>query len=726
MVQPMESWISWRVIIVGLLVAAGAGSIAVACAGDDGQEIGWDAESSNALISPTNDTRGNLILLMADRYGTRVADPKVMASGIVPFDVGYPVFETRLYPPKKEGEAETGDADAGYGLSSDNRYFAYDSTMSGLCHTNRDGAAAFGAALAAERTVPKFERDQLLAARSQLATACDKARDLRFAIAGVTSPAGTAYARYLEATRLFYAEDLPAATDAFAQAGNGAPEWVADTAAYMRLRASLAQAIKASVDEWGSIAAPDKRDRAAIAAAIDSRRAYLMRFPNGRYVRSARDFDRRIAWISGDKPALGDAYSRLVAARPQRDSMPDMAVVDEVDRKLLPSRDGIGVADPALLVVIDLMRLRPVEGDTERACCGPLLSRAELDRQRPLFAHDPDLFTYLLAIEAFTSRKQAREVLSLIPDASRQARFSYLQFSRQVLRGFALEAVGDRNAREFWLSLIPGAKQPYQAETVQLAILQHDRAAGIVGRLLETGSPMVHPLIRSAIIEKDLGIELLRRTSATGGNQHERDAALYVLLANELHFGMYREFLADQQRIGPAKASPKETDSGWSVDSYSPDWGTWPGTVPLGSFAPRKSISAVCPSLRETVTSLTSNAGAIHPLMCLAEYIRTEGFDTWNMEYDPATGKYRNLARPGFTGTPITRAEIYQRVMVAAAANDDEKAFALNRAVRCYQPSGINDCGGDEVPKSVRKAWYTRLKSQFGISRWAKELKYYW
>jgi len=723
----MTSRISGRAIMLGVIVAAIAGSIAVACAGGDDDGISWEAEASNAFLSPTNDTRGNLILLMADRFGTRVADPTIMARGIVPFDISYSTFEQRLYPAKKGDRTESGNNEAAFGLSPDNRYFAYDSTMTGLCHTNRDGAARFSAALAAERSVPRAERDQLVAARDQLATACDKAGEIRFSIAAVTSPAGLSYARYLEGSRLFYAEDLPAAAKAFAQVGEGAPDWVADTAGYMRLRALLAQAIKSNVDEWGSIAEPDERDQAPIAAANDARRAYLATFPNGRYVRSARDFDRRIAWISGDTTALGTVYSQLISARLRRDALPDMLALEEIDRKLLPSRDAAGVTDPALLAVIDLMRLRPVdEAARERGCCGPILSRAELERQKPVFARDPDLYSYLLATEAFTSRKRPREVLALIPDESRQERFSYLQFSRQMLRGFALEAVKDRNARGFWLSLLPGAKQPYQAEAVQLAILRHDRTAGIVGRLLETGSPIVHPLMRSAIIEKDSGIELLRRMTREGVNDHERDTALYVLLANELHFGMYRDFLVDQRRLGPPKASASDSDSGWSVDSFSPDWDGWPGSVPLGSFAPDKKISDVCPPLRDTATSLAANAGAIHPLMCLAEYVRKEGFDTWNMDYDRSSGRYRSTPRPGFTGTPVTRTAIYQRVMDAGAATDDEKAFALNRAIRCYQPSGSSDCGGDEVPIATRKAWFTRLKRDYAASRWAKELKYYW
>lgn len=723
----MSRGISGRTILLGVVAAGVAGSIAVACAGGDGEEIGWDAEGSNALLSPANDTRGNLILLMADRFGTRVADPKVMTKGIVPFDFAYSTFEDRLYPSKTEGQADPETNEAAYGLSPDNRYFAYDSTMSGLCHTNRAGAARFAEAIAADRSLPQTERVQLGVARAQIGTACDKAGELRLSLAGVTSPAGQAYARYLEASRLFYAEDLAAAATAFAAIGNGGSDWVADTASYMRLRTLLALAIKSSVDEWGEIAEADKVDKAAIAAAAEARRAYLAGYPRGRYINSAREFERRIAWVARDTTTLGKSYSRLVAARMPSNEVPDMLAVEEIDRKLLPSRDGAGVTDPALLAVIDLMRLRPVEeGDRERRCCGPVLSRAELERQRPLFARDPDLYTYLLATEAFTSRKQPREVLALIPDRSRQQRFSYLQFSRQMLRGFALEALKDRNARSYWLSLLPGAKQPYQTEAIQLAILSHDRAAGVVGRLLETGSPVVHPLMRSAIIEKDSGIELLRRMTSEGANAHERDTALYVLLANELHFGMYGDFLIDQRRLGPAKAPASESDSGWSVDSFSPDWDGWPGSVPLASFAPDKKVSDVCPPLRDTATSLATNAGAIHPLMCLAEFIRKEGFDSWNMDYDMSSGRYRSVPRAGFSGTPVTRSAIYQRVMDAVAANADEKAFALNRAIRCYEPSGISDCGGDEVPIAIRKSWFTRLKRDHAASRWSKELKYYW
>ena len=42
--------------------------------------------------------------------------------------------------------------------------------------------------------------------------------------------------------------------------------------------------------------------------------------------------------------------------------------------------------------------------------------------------------------------------------------------STKVARGMALDATRDRNARGFWLSLLPGATQPYQNGAVQLAL----------------------------------------------------------------------------------------------------------------------------------------------------------------------------------------------------------------------------------------------------------------
>lgn len=426
---------------------------------------------------------------------------------------------------------------------------------------------------------------------------------------------------------------------------------------------------------------------------------------------------------------LGQAYSSMLATKAAVGGEPDTETMDEIDLRILPEGESAGVTDPTLLAIIDLMRLRPKTTDYHVDYEGPELTTAELERQRPYFQSNPDLFGYLLAAEAYYHRKQPREVLALIPDAAHQQRFGYVHFSRQMLRGLALEAVGDRNARGFWLSLLPGAVQPYQREAVELAIYRHDQRAGAIGRLLETGSPILHPLIRQKIIEDDAGPELLRQQATSGATKQQREVALYILLANELHHGRYREFVVDQQLVGN-RPQPKGESNGyaaWRVADYEPTYLAELSPPPLDVFAAGGSDDLrACPNIRTTATSLAANNMADRPRLCLAEFIRRKGFDQWSEQYDEKLERTVARGRNGFPGKPIERMEIYRAVMASPSASADDKAFALNRAIRCYAPSGSSSCGVDDVDKSVRKAWFDRLKSQYASSHWARELKYYW
>nr|WP_294847384.1 hypothetical protein [uncultured Sphingomonas sp.] len=700
------------------------GSIAWACA-DGGYETGFEPTDSVGVLSPGNDTRTNFVLLMADRNGTKVADPAQLTQAIVPFDMPYPVFETRLSPPRKDGDRDGYiDRKSAWGLSADSDY-DWRSGNLGLCHSNKSGAADLAAALNADRSVPTAEKQQLLAARDAFGTACDKAGDASVDLTAITSPSGRAYASYINGARLFYAENFGEAATRFAAITGSAPTWLADAAAYMRFRTALAAAAHANFDQYGSMREPAERNADAIRVAEQARRDYLNAYPNGRYAASARALSRRTAWLSNNRTALGIAYSEMVKRDVREEgNLPNLAAMDEIDIKLLPSNEGAGVSDPALLAVIDLMRLRPTEEyDKERTSNGALLTRADLERQKPVFARDPDLYGFLLAAEAFYSRNQPREVLSLIPDAAHQQRFSYLQFSRQMLRGFALEAAKDRNARAFWLSLLAGATQPYQRAAIELAIYQHDRDAGAVGRLFETGSPILHPLIRQEAIEEDAGPQLLRQQASAGATQQQRDVALYLLLGNELHHGMYRQFLADQAMVGTR--GDKDGNYGWSVSSYDPTWSTELRAPRLQDYATSSQTGSGCASILPTVQALADNAKAVRPQLCLAEFLRVKDYDSWNERWSSKDMEMKRGARNHFPGTPLTRSAIYRAVLADPSATADDRAFALNRSIRCYAPSNYSSCGDNE-PQSVRKAWFEELKRKYPGSSWAKDLKYYW
>ena len=149
-----NAWIAFA----GLLGAT-CGAVAWACA-DGGYETGWDADSSAAILSPANDTRSNLILLMSDRYGTRVAHPAQMTRGIVPFDLPYAIMVDRLSAPVEEP-----DPDAryqAYQKAEEERRAQYGVTegsydYSELCHSNRSGAEQFTTALNADPAVRAAE-----------------------------------------------------------------------------------------------------------------------------------------------------------------------------------------------------------------------------------------------------------------------------------------------------------------------------------------------------------------------------------------------------------------------------------------------------------------------------------------------------------------------------------------------------------------------------------------
>ena len=83
-------------------------------------------------------------------------------------------------------------------------------------------------------------------------------------------------------------------------------------------------------------------------------------------------------------------------------------------------------------------------------------------------------------------------------------------------------------------------------------------------------------------------------------------------------------------------------------------------------------------------------------------------------------------ASPYFPGEPYARGEVYKKLIGSSATPARERAYALYRAINCYAPANNNTCGGKDVEKAQRKAWYDQLKAQYGATTWAKSLRFYW
>ena len=131
-----------------------------------------------------------------------------------------------------------------------------------------------------------------------------------------------------------------------------------------------------------------------------------------------------------------------------------------------------------------------------------------------------------------------------------------------------------------------------------------------------------------------------------------------------------------------------------------------------------------CPALRETEAQLAKEADNPKALLCLGDYFFVN--PSIIMDIAPLSQEDLGGTQSLFPGEPYVRMHAYQSVLASPKASADDKAYALYRAVKCYAPSGNNECGGKEVPVAQRKAWFLRLKHDYPSSRWARELKYYW
>ena len=710
------------------LLAATCGIIAWACT-DMSEGPTWalakpdyDPGGSAAMLLPSNDTRVNLLLLLADRRGATVKAPNAKEEGAPLVLFPWFVMSNRAGPP--------GDSSSDY-------------TGGSRCQTNASGAAAFAAAVRSAEQVSDGEKQQLIAAREALQPAAKQVEQYmpdvectggplpEAQLAAIQSPGGRAFASYLKGAQQFYAGSFDEALGTFGSLSAAPDPWLRETAAYMVARTQLNRAIQHSLTEYGDMAELAKRDRKGAAAAGAAFDAYLKAYPAGLYASSARGLLRRVHWLGGDTGALAADYGRQLSANRFDGAPTAVDFIDEVDNKLpLPTNAPTQIRDPVLLAVVDLHRMRqPEDPSTRSYCCGPPITKAEIDGQRAEFGADAELYDYVRAAEAFFVRKAPREVLQILPDAAHQPRFTYLQFSRQMLRGLALDSLRDPNARDFWLSLFPGASQPYQRQALELALAMHDERSGRLDLVFAPELQVRHPIIRELLLEHVAGPDILRQqASRPGVPQIERETALYVLLSKELRRGFYSEFLGDL-RLVPADAATDTYFGGAST--YDARWNPTQERPPLGVFgASGKLGDAGCPPLAQTTSQLAADPRGIRPRLCLAEFFRNNGFDDFN-EYggfdEPLKGTGLATTRQLFPRpTPYSRLEIYKAVIADPAAAADDKAFALNRAVRCYAPSGNNSCGGTEVEVAQRKAWYLRLKRDYPQSRWATTLKTYW
>lgn len=659
--------------------------------------------NDSAVLAPGNDSRVNLYYLLRDRQGVGTAglsyappsEDEDLGSGHNFLSWGG--FAYAFY---RSGGQEEGDDNGGH--------------YGSRCISLVSGDTAFAAAMQANRGVSAADRTALTLARVLLGQTCGSAS---FAPTWPTiaSGAGREYLGYLQAANAFYAGQWDDARGGFARLKGSRDPWLAETAAYMLPRTELNAAQAATFDDYGWFDGPDKVDKAALGRAKTGFADYLKHYGKGRYAASAQGLIRRLLWLGGDVAGLSREYERMLAAIPVADRA-TLELVQEIDNKLLITKARDAADGPLLLATIDLMMMRRGSAAEGESAEEPVITAAQISAQEPHFAGRADLFGFVQANHAFYVAKDMRRVLALIPDQAKQASFTPLQFSRQVLRGQALGALKDRNEAGFWRDMLGGSKALYQRPVVELALAMNLERSGRLAEVFAPGSPIGERAIREILLSNVAGPDLLRtQAQSTDRPQHERDVALFALLQKQLLYGDYAGFVGDLALVRANAA----TDGGtWDLHEQH--------KIPLGLFrGGRWGDEYPCAPLVRSVTALSRNPRDAKALLCLGDFYRVNGFDSARWANPPKADELGGT-KALFAGQARPRSALYDAVIADPAAGANEKAYALYRAVYCYAPSGSSDCGGTEVEKGQRQAWFQRLKRDYPDSEWAQKLRYYW
>lgn len=693
------------------LGALTASTVAWACA-DPGCEGGFNLDGSEsscqgrAMLSPGNDSRLNLMLLLADKGGRSMSSltyavPDYSYVNVPTVFLDWATYRNVLFPHKTDG---LGDAPN------------YSGTR---CQSFASGTEALKQAMDANRRLPAGERVSLLAARAETEAACKqvKANARRWDTAAhgpvpvyatqpaITSPAGREFLGYIKSSDAFYGDRWDEARQGFSTLAGASDPFVKETAAYILIRVEFAQAQDHAYDEYGFYDGNAKVDQAAVKRGLLALSAYLKNWPTGRYAQSAQGLLRRGLWLSRNYSALGSAYARMLE-RSAAGQEASAELVEEIDTKLLFNQDANGdFADGAMLLAVqDLVAMRDTGYGDGPPKIG--LSATAIDGQAARFAGQSGLYDLIRASHAYYAQKDYRRVLQLLPDDAKQTSYTNLAFSRQALRGMALAALKDRNEAGFWQDLLGGAKGPWQRPLAELGLAMNWERSGKLAAVFAPGSPVTNAEIRDRLIDRAAGPALLRTVITNKANSaDERDKALYILLANELVLGQYTAFGSD------VKLPVAKPDGQGTMFTR--------GKVSDGGYA--------CAPLATTVSALAASPQEIPGRLCLGEFFRLNGLDYLHGKYDvvPKKDELGGYA-VGFPGKRNFRDEFYAAIIADPRAGSGDKAYALYRSVMCYAPSGNNDCGGDDVAKSQRKAWYDQLKRDYPQSAWAKKLRYYW
>ncbi len=712
-----------RKTTLAISVSALLASAAPAFASFDMEDCKWSDEhcllKGDPVLTPGNDSRDNLLRLLSEAKSFTLPVQSIPADITRSRDVYF------AYHPEWDDLEDPAPAavDKPAEESPLNKQWAalqlepvethQDGEQENRFVSNNAGSLSqFFAALLADDSLTAEQRHALAQARLGLYAG---ASDEQISASLATLPADSAallYKTYLTGAARFYAGDYEGADRAFVPLIDSDRPWLAETAHYMLMRTALNKSSQNSMGEYGDFTI-DRIDRPAAEQAQKAAQAYLQRWPEGRYADSTRGMLRRINWYLQAWPQLAGLYEQQFQQAADAGALRGLVI--EYDNVYGMQFNGRAVReafpDAPLISYIELLRALRLNSDEK-----PTLTQDDLNASKPAFEQRGKLALWRnLQLNLWQATDNNAAILQAVKPAEQLPPHDILAFSEQVLYGEALMAQKQwPAARDFWLKLLKLSQDAEQQQYVQAKLAATLIFIGDTEAIFAADSAITNLRFRSRVLKTVVSPERLRQQASQGPNNEERTIALHTLLVRDLTENRFSDWLKDR-KLASAITHPV---LGKAFDDVNLSAFDWNGDAAETGY--------VCRSLNETVHVLSQNANDAHALNCLGEFFRTSNthVDLWK---DSAGNDVLEMAihRKAPYGQ-FDRQAYYQQVIAAPKAEPEDKSYALYRAIMCYAPSGMNECGGADVDKAQRKSWFSQLKTQYPGSPWAQKLKYYW
>lgn len=694
-----------------------------ASGGEDRTEI-----ESIYLLAPDNDTRANIGLLLEDK---QVLSYKKLE--------GLPFYHQAFLEKPLENADFSAENDS---ISQQATALQLDQAAvtealnrlkavpEGRCISSNARAVAQFLTQISQAKLSLAEKQSLAAERLRLAGLCENAADNLTSLNLNTAPAQD-YGNYLQAIAYFYAGKFELAEPQFKSLTTSTEAWLKETAQYLLARVYLDQAQgEYGYPEEQQLSGRPQVNNELLNKAQQQFTLYLEQYPKGLYSDSARGLYRKIYWLSGDNTALTQAYDQLLQGiiNNKPDHAHIISAIAEIERKYAfdLSENGYTWQSPLLasIGILKAMRENAEQSGESEPLYKPV-SLQLLNSKKAIFEQTShtELYDYLLLANSFYVEHDYPKVISMT-DSDKPAKvLSNVAFSRQILRGLAMGALSQwPKAEELWTQLLNLENRVGQQIQLQYLLAVTYQQEEQLEKIYQSGSPIklssLHQyyisfasptLLESILNEKQLDNNTL-------------NLAFKTFLQKSLIHRQYSEFLRFFDKFHAIPGNDKiSSDINTSWQDYK--------------------LDNDCAPLIKTISAIAKKTDSAPLLNCYGDYLHNLGLDYIREYYDYSeyffnahelsshySGQTDFIKRfqDNFAGKSYSSLDFYMEVIESNRASSNAKAYALHRAISCYEPSSYNHCGSQDIPKTQRKAWFMRLKNKFKDTEWAERQKYYW